>query len=154
MRSSEIMSNALPKTYGKAQVWFHLFFNSTLDSVRFELQIHVSGHPGNIPRCTLHGKFGVSQVWWGFFGKEIEFLSLSGIESRFLKHPAHYIVTKHTMISRINYAVQCVFYLVVNMCFKIKRIKWNMFPCLISHKQVLLHLFTFWNFLLKKLSSF
>jgi len=56
-----------PKTYGKAQVWFYLFFNSTLDSVRFELQIHASGHPGNIPgaHCTRNlmcPRFGATSL--------------------------------------------------------------------------------------------
>jgi len=93
---------------------------------------------GVFPRCTLHGKFGEPQVLCSVFGQEIVFFSLSGIESRFLKHPAYCVVNKHTMISRMNYAVQCFVCPVINICFKIKRVKWNIFPCLIPHKQVLL----------------
>ena len=62
------------------------------------LRYKPEGH--GLPRCTLHGKFGVPPVCCSFFGNEIEFLSLSGIESGFLKHPAHCFVTKHTMISK------------------------------------------------------
>jgi hypothetical protein len=37
------------KIYNEAEVCFHLFFNSTSDVMRCELQIHAYWHPGNNP---------------------------------------------------------------------------------------------------------
>jgi hypothetical protein len=56
--SSEILSVHALKAYRKAEVWFHVFFNSTLDGVRDQLQIRGSLHRGNNP--LLHT---VWKIW-------------------------------------------------------------------------------------------